>query len=201
MSLTKFNGETNNIQSLPDKPTQTASQLKTLFDKTGADLKTYINETLTTELDTTLGTKANSSNVYTKTDVYNKEESYSKTETDTLLGTKADSSNVYTKTEVNTLLGNKANTSSLSSYKLKGDFSVMTGTVSLSSSKLQHTDNLPSGFTASNSVLITFAPNLEVNSPGYHAYLNNSKIVIGFDSGSTVRTVTFPYKAVIMKIS
>lgn len=51
MSLTKFTGDVDNIQSLPDKPTQTASQLKTLFDKTGADIKTYINDTLTEEID------------------------------------------------------------------------------------------------------------------------------------------------------
>ena len=54
MSLTKFNGATNNIRGLADKPTQSALQLKTLFDKTGDDLKTYINETLTTEIDTEL---------------------------------------------------------------------------------------------------------------------------------------------------
>ena len=68
MSLTKFNGATNNIRGLADKPTQSALQLKTLFDKTGDDLKTYINETLTTEIDTALGTKADSSNVYLKGD-------------------------------------------------------------------------------------------------------------------------------------
>lgn len=106
MSLTKFNGETNNIQSLPDKPTQTASQLKTLFDKTGDDLKTYINSTLTTELDTSLGTKANSSNVYTKT------------ETDTALATKADSSDVYTKTEID----NKLSDSGWITIDINADF-------------------------------------------------------------------------------
>ena len=82
MSLTKFNGATNNIRGLVDKPTQSALQLKTLFDKTGDDLKTYINETLTTEIDAELGTKANSSNVYSKSDVYNKTETYNKTEVD-----------------------------------------------------------------------------------------------------------------------
>ncbi len=66
MSLTKFNEETNNIQSLPDKPTLLASELKGKFDKTGDDLKTYINETLTAEIDTELEKKANNSNVYTK---------------------------------------------------------------------------------------------------------------------------------------
>lgn len=72
MSLTKFTGDTNNIQSLADQPNLTASQLKAKFDKTGDDIKTYINETLTTEIDTALGTKADSSNVYTKTQVNGK---------------------------------------------------------------------------------------------------------------------------------
>ena len=72
MSLPKFNGDTNNIQGLADKPTQSASQLKALFDKIGTDIKTYINEILTTEIDTALGTKANSSGVYTKEQVDSK---------------------------------------------------------------------------------------------------------------------------------
>lgn len=72
MSLTKFTGDTNNIQSLADQPNLTASQLKAKFDKTGDDIKTYINGTLTTEIDTALGTKADSSNVYTKTQVNGK---------------------------------------------------------------------------------------------------------------------------------
>lgn len=74
MSLTKFTGATNNIQGLADKPTETAEELKELFDKTGDDLKTYINETLTEEIDTELSSKANSNNVYTKNDVYTKNE-------------------------------------------------------------------------------------------------------------------------------
>lgn len=65
MSLTKFNGETNNIQGLADKPTQSASQLKALFDKIGTDIKTYLNGTLTTEIDTALAGKADT----TQTDV------------------------------------------------------------------------------------------------------------------------------------
>lgn len=88
MNLTKFNGDTNNIQGLADKPTQSASQLKALFDKIGTDIKTYINEILTTEIDTELGNKANNSDVY------------SKTETDTLLGNKANNSDVYSKNDV-----------------------------------------------------------------------------------------------------
>lgn len=60
MSLSKFSESTNNVSALPDKPTLTASQLKATFDKVGGDLKTYINNTLTTELDTVLATKVTS---------------------------------------------------------------------------------------------------------------------------------------------
>lgn len=51
MSLSKFTGEVNVIQSLPDKPTATAAELKAEFDKAPGRIKTYINSTLTEELD------------------------------------------------------------------------------------------------------------------------------------------------------
>ena len=52
MSLTKLTDNLNVIQSLPDKPTQTASQLKEKFDKAGNIIKNHINNTLSSELDT-----------------------------------------------------------------------------------------------------------------------------------------------------
>jgi len=51
MGLTKFNVDTNNIQGLANKPTQSASQLKALFDKAGVDIKNYLNQILTEEID------------------------------------------------------------------------------------------------------------------------------------------------------
>lgn len=51
MSLTKFNESVTNHQSLPDKPTQSSTDLKILFDKVGVDIKNYLNQTLTEELD------------------------------------------------------------------------------------------------------------------------------------------------------
>lgn len=55
MALSKFTENVNNIQSLSDRPNTidglTSSQLKELFDKAGKDIKTYLNETLTEELD------------------------------------------------------------------------------------------------------------------------------------------------------
>lgn len=69
MSLSKFTGETNNIQSLADQPTETANEIKAKFDKTGTELKEYINNTLTEEIDLELANKANSNNTYNKTEV------------------------------------------------------------------------------------------------------------------------------------
>lgn len=58
MALTKMTANVNNIQSLSDRPNTidglTSSQLKELFDKAGSDIKTYLNDTLTEELDTTI---------------------------------------------------------------------------------------------------------------------------------------------------
>jgi len=56
MSLSKTTVVVNNIQSLSDTPSSaeglTTQTFKAKFDQTGADLKTYINSTLTEELDT-----------------------------------------------------------------------------------------------------------------------------------------------------
>lgn len=60
MSLSKFSEATNNISALPDKPTIPANELKAKFDKVGADIKEYINDTLTEELDTQLASKVTS---------------------------------------------------------------------------------------------------------------------------------------------
>lgn len=69
MSLSKFTADTNNIQSLPDQPSISASELKAKFDKTGAEIKEYMNNTLTEEIDLELANKANSNNTYNKTEV------------------------------------------------------------------------------------------------------------------------------------
>ena len=67
MSLTKMTGTVTNHQVLPDQPTQTATELKILFDKAAVDLKAYINDVLTVELDTLLAGKAN---IETGTDTF-----------------------------------------------------------------------------------------------------------------------------------
>ena len=55
MALTKFTENVNNIQALADIPDNlTSSELKEAFDKAGADIKSYINNTLTDEIDNNL---------------------------------------------------------------------------------------------------------------------------------------------------
>lgn len=55
MPVTKFTENVNNIQALSDQPNTidglTSSELKQRFDKAGADIKTYLNNTLTEEID------------------------------------------------------------------------------------------------------------------------------------------------------
>ena len=46
MSLPECTVNTNNIQNLPDSPTISAQELKQEFDKSGKDIKNYINDIL-----------------------------------------------------------------------------------------------------------------------------------------------------------
>lgn len=60
MALTKLTTNLNNIQALHDRPNVTdgltADELKERFDKAGNDIKSYINNTLTEELDNVVAT-------------------------------------------------------------------------------------------------------------------------------------------------
>lgn len=51
MGLTKFTGNTNVISELADTPTLTSEELKAKFDEAGSNIKKYINETLTGEIE------------------------------------------------------------------------------------------------------------------------------------------------------
>jgi len=51
MSISKFNENVNIISSLPDKPTKSADELKSDFDKGVNLLKEYINNVLIPELE------------------------------------------------------------------------------------------------------------------------------------------------------
>lgn len=59
MAFTKFTTEVENVQALNDRPNSnsglTADQVKAVFDQAGSDIKTYINDTLTPELDSNSG--------------------------------------------------------------------------------------------------------------------------------------------------
>ena len=72
MALTKLTANVNNIQALSDKPNETdgltSAELKERFDKAGATIKEYLNEVLTDELDTALGTIPDVSNLVTTSD-------------------------------------------------------------------------------------------------------------------------------------
>lgn len=61
MALTKLTTNVENVQALSDTPNATegltSAQLKEVFDKAGVDIKTYINDTLTAQVDTGLGEK------------------------------------------------------------------------------------------------------------------------------------------------
>lgn len=51
MALTKLTDNLNSIQSLPNKPSLEADELKAEFDKAGNLIKAYINEILTKEIE------------------------------------------------------------------------------------------------------------------------------------------------------
>jgi hypothetical protein len=54
MALTKLTADMQNVSKLSNYPAEAPAQLKERFDKAGADIKNYINNTLTPELDTLL---------------------------------------------------------------------------------------------------------------------------------------------------
>ncbi len=60
MALSKTTVKVTNISELATRPNATDgltdATFKALFDKSSSDLKTYINDTLTTEVDSALGT-------------------------------------------------------------------------------------------------------------------------------------------------
>lgn len=51
MALTKLTDNLNSVQSLPNKPSLEADELKAEFDKSGNLIKAYINEILTEEIE------------------------------------------------------------------------------------------------------------------------------------------------------
>ena len=75
MALTKTTVKVTNISELSTKPNATDgltdATFKALFDKSVLDIKTYLNSTLTAEVDTALALKSDVATTYTKTEVDN----------------------------------------------------------------------------------------------------------------------------------
>lgn len=71
MALTKFTKNVNNIQALSDRPNTidglSSDELKERYDRAGADIKEYLNDSLVPELDEELA-KIPGENDYVKTD-------------------------------------------------------------------------------------------------------------------------------------
>lgn len=71
MALTKFTKNVNNIQALSDRPNTidglSSDELKERYDRAGADIKEYLNDTLVSELDVELA-KIPGENEYVKPD-------------------------------------------------------------------------------------------------------------------------------------
>ena len=56
LNLTKFTEDMNKIASLDDQPALTSAQLKAKFDEGGVAVKTYLNDTLTLEVESQVAT-------------------------------------------------------------------------------------------------------------------------------------------------
>lgn len=94
-------------------------------------------------VDTKLGTKANSADVYTKTQVY------TKNETDTKLGTKANSADVYTKEQADSAITAKVNAAVASVYRVKGTKATIAEVTALTNVKCGDVWNVTAEFTLS----------------------------------------------------
>lgn len=92
-------------------------------------------------VDTKLGAKANSADVYTKTQVY------TKGETDTKLGTKANSADVYTKAQADSAITAKVNAAVASVYRVKGTKATIAEVTALTNVKCGDVWNVTAEFT------------------------------------------------------
>lgn len=92
-------------------------------------------------VDTELGKKANSADVYTKTQVY------TKSETDTKLSTKANSADVYTKAQADSAITAKVNAAVASVYRVKGTKATIAEVTALTNVKCGDVWNVTAEFT------------------------------------------------------
>lgn len=62
MAITQCTADTSAVSNLPDAPALTASELKAVFDKGGTEIKSYINNTLIGDINSTITSTANTIN-------------------------------------------------------------------------------------------------------------------------------------------
>ena len=136
----KFAGVFCNVDEVINNGGEVCVSINTVDKKTvDIDLPVYHKSVV----DTKLGTKANSADVYTKSQVY------TKGETDTKLGAKANSADVYTKTQADSAITAKVNAAVASVYRVKGTKASFGEVAQLTNVKCGDVWNVTSEFTLS----------------------------------------------------
>lgn len=134
----KFAGVFCNVDEVIKNGDEVCVSINTVDKKTvDIDLPVYHKSVV----DTKLGTKANSADVYTKTQVY------TKGETDTKLGTKANSADVYTKAQADSAITAKVNAAVASVYRVKGTKATIAEVTALTNVKCGDVWNVTAEFT------------------------------------------------------
>lgn len=136
----KFAGVFCNVDEVINNGGEVCVSINTVDKKTvDINLPVYHKSVV----DTKLGTKANSADVYTKTQVY------TKNETDTKLGAKANSADVYTKAQADSAITAKVNAAVASVYRVKGTKASFGEVAQLTNVKCGDVWNVTSEFTLS----------------------------------------------------
>lgn len=136
----KFAGVFCNVDEVINNGGEVTVTINTVDKKTvDIDLPVYHKSVV----DTKLGTKANSADVYTKSQVY------TKGETDTKLGAKANSADVYTKAQADSAITAKVNAAVASVYRVKGTKASFGEVAQLTNVKCGDVWNVTAEFTLS----------------------------------------------------
>lgn len=134
----KFAGVFCNVDEVINNGGEVCVSINTVDKKTvDINLPVYHKSVV----DTKLGTKANSADVYTKTQVY------TKGETDTKLGAKANSADVYTKAQADSAITAKVNAAVASVYRVKGTKATIAEVTALTNVKCGDVWNVTAEFT------------------------------------------------------
>ena len=134
----KFAGVFCNVDEVINNGGEVCVSINTVDKKTvDINLPVYHKSVV----DTKLGTKANSADVYTKSQVY------TKGETDTKLGAKANSADVYTKAQADSAITAKVNAAVASVYRVKGTKATIAEVTALTNVKCGDVWNVTAEFT------------------------------------------------------